>query len=207
MDKYEATDESARNGTRGTATAASLPLSRPAYRSFMRRYEGQATSRMTFMRCEIMKNLLSIPILFLLACAQAPPSTVAIRGVTVVNVMDGSLRPEHTGLVTGNRITAVGAADQIRTPDDADLVDGAGGFLIPGLWDMHVHSVANVTWDMRVGSIGNAEWHFPLFLAHGVTSVRNMNDASASRRPGRGLGTASAVDPSPGVPPLRRRIV
>ncbi len=44
---------------------------------------------------------------------------------------------------------------------------------------MHVHSVANVTWDMDVHSIGNAEWHFPLFLAHGVTAVRNMNDATA----------------------------
>jgi predicted amidohydrolase YtcJ len=92
--------------------------------------------------------------------------------------MDGSLRPDHTVLVTGDRITAVGAADQIRTPDDADIVDGAGGFLIPGLWDMHVDSVANVTRDMWVRSIGNAAWHFPLFLAYGVTGVRNMNDAT-----------------------------
>ena len=44
---------------------------------------------------------------------------------------------------------------------------------------MHVHSVANVTWDIDVRSIGNAEWHFPLFLAYGVTGVRNMNDATA----------------------------
>lgn len=126
-----------------------------------------------------MKNLLSILCLFLFACERAQPPTLAIRGVTVVDVMDGSLRLEQTVLVAGNRITAVGAADQIRTPDDADLVDGAGGFLIPGLWDMHVHSVANVTWDMGVRSISNAEWHLPLFLAYGVTGVRNMNDATA----------------------------
>jgi imidazolonepropionase-like amidohydrolase len=125
------------------------------------------------------KNYLSILLLLLFASAQAQPPAVAIRGVTVVDVIDGSLRREQTVLVSGNRITAVGAADQIRTPDAAEVVDGAGGFLIPGLWDMHVHSVANVTWDMRVGSIGNAEWHFPLFLAYGVTSVRNMNDATA----------------------------
>lgn len=48
---------------------------------------------------------------------------------------------------------------------------------MPGLWDMHVHSVANVTWDM--GSTTNVEWHFPLFLAYGITGVRNMNDATA----------------------------
>jgi amidohydrolase family protein len=120
-----------------------------------------------------------IPFLFLFACAKAQPHTVAIRDVSVVDVTDGSLRPKHTVLVTGDRIIAVGASDQILTPDEADIVDGAGGFLIPGLWDMHVHSVANVTWDMGVRSVGNAEWHFPLFLAYGVTGVRNMNDATA----------------------------
>src|SRR5918994_2650433 len=104
-----------------------------------------------------MKNLVSVLCLLLFACAHAQPATVAIRGVTIVDVMDGSLRPEHTVLMAGNRITAVGPADQVRTPDDADLVDAPGGFLIPGLWDMHVHSVANVTWDMDVRAIGNAE--------------------------------------------------
>jgi imidazolonepropionase-like amidohydrolase len=104
---------------------------------------------------------------------------VAIRGATVVDVVSGSLRPDHTVVVEGNRILAVGPTDQVQMPRGASLVDAAGGFLIPGLWDMHVHSVANVTWDMDVRSIGNAEWHFPLFIAYGVTSVRNMNDATA----------------------------
>jgi hypothetical protein len=44
---------------------------------------------------------------------------------------------------------------------------------------MHVHSVANVALDIPIGSVTNADWHFPLFLAHGVTGVRNMNDGSA----------------------------
>jgi Amidohydrolase family len=139
----------------------------------------------------VMKILLGIACLLLTACMRArAPSvaipeartgapTVAIRAVTVVDVMDGALRGKQTVLVTGNRITAVGPAEQVRIPHDANLVDATGGFLIPGLWDMHVHSVANVTWDMDVHSIGNAEWHFPLFLAYGVTSVRNMNDATA----------------------------
>jgi len=126
-----------------------------------------------------MKFLLGIVCLVLISCAQTSALTVAIRGVTVVDVMDGSLRAEHTVLVTGNRITAVGPVDEVRVPDDAEVIDAAGGYLIPGLWDMHVHSVANVAWDMVVGSVSNADWHFPLFLAHGVTGVRNMNDASA----------------------------
>jgi imidazolonepropionase-like amidohydrolase len=126
-----------------------------------------------------MKILLSVVCLLFTACAQTKPATVVIRDVTVVDVTNGSLRAKQTVLVAGNRITAVGPAHEVQAPADAELIDAAGGFLIPGLWDMHVHSVGNVAWDMRVGSMTNAEWHFSLFLAYGVTGVRNMNDGTA----------------------------
>ena len=103
-----------------------------------------------------MKIVLVVFSLLLIACARTKPPTVAIRGVTVVDVMDGSLRPQYTVLVRGNRIMAVGPADKIDIPGGADLIDERG-FLIPGLWDMHVHSVANVAWDMRVASVSNAD--------------------------------------------------
>jgi imidazolonepropionase-like amidohydrolase len=110
---------------------------------------------------------------------QSASVTVAIRGVTVVDVRDGSLDPERTVVVAGNRIAAVGAAREITVPDDAEIVEGAGRYLIPGLWDMHVHSIANVALDKSTGEIAAQDWHFPLFLAHGVTGVRNMNDGTA----------------------------
>lgn len=126
-----------------------------------------------------MKILLGAVCLLLIGYAQTQPATLAIRGVTLIDVIDGVLRAEHTVLLTGNRIVAVGAADEVTIPDGAEVVDGARGFLIPGLWDMHVHSVANVAWDRRVSSVTTSDWHFPLFLAHGVTGVRNMGDATA----------------------------
>jgi imidazolonepropionase-like amidohydrolase len=125
-----------------------------------------------------MKILLGIVGLLLTACAHVNPPTVALRNVTVVNVIDGSLRADQTVLVAGNRITAVGPADEISVSDNTDVIDAAGGFLIPGLWDMHVHSVANVALDMAVSSVAAMDWHFPLFLAWGVTGVRNMNDGT-----------------------------
>src|SRR6188472_627321 len=99
-----------------------------------------------------MKVLLGIACLLLIECTPRAPTgairdartrapAVAIRAVTVVDVMDGSLRGKQTVLVAGNRITAVGPADQVRIPRDAQLVDAAGRYVIPGLWDMHVHSV------------------------------------------------------------------
>jgi imidazolonepropionase-like amidohydrolase len=125
-----------------------------------------------------MKTLLGFAGLLLSACVQLNPSTVAFRNVTVVDVIDGALRSDQTVLVTGNRIAAVGPNDEVSVPDDADVLDSVGGFLIPGLWDMHVHSVANVAVDMRVDSVAAMDWHFPLFIAWGVTGVRNMNDGT-----------------------------
>src|SRR5918994_6006262 len=127
---------------------------------------------------EIMKYLVRIHCLLLFACADARSSSVAIRGVTVVDVRDGSLHPEHTVLVAGNRITAVGPVRNVAVPDDAEIVEAAGRYLIPGLWDMHVHSVANVAVDRSQESVAAQDWHFSLFLAYGVTGVRNMNDGT-----------------------------
>jgi imidazolonepropionase-like amidohydrolase len=146
----------------------------------------------------------------------APPApTVAIRAVTVVNVIDGSLIPEQTVLIAGNRIVAVGATDEVRIPRDAELVEAAGRYLIPGLWDMHVHSVGPVAADTAKPAIAPQDWHLPLFLAYGVTGVRNMNDATgdvtleltntikrqlaegARRGPPRFLSAGPAVDGDP----------
>ena len=137
-----------------------------------------------------MRVLLGIACLLLIECRPRAPTVairdaatrvpaLAIRGVTVVDVMDGSLRAKQTILVAGNRITAVGPADHVRIPHDAELVDAAGRYVIPGLWDMHVHSVNPVGVDTTKPLIAAQDWHLPLFLAYGVTGVRNMNDGTA----------------------------
>jgi hypothetical protein len=95
------------------------------------------------------------------AHAQAS-STVAITGVAVVDVVAGTTRPGQTVLIAGNRIAAVGPATSVRVPAGARTVNGAGRFLVPGLWDMHSHAVT-------FGPMS-----LPLYLAHGVTSLRDM---------------------------------
>jgi imidazolonepropionase-like amidohydrolase len=127
----------------------------------------------------MIRNALRILCVLPLASANAQAPTIAIRGVTVVDVRDGSLDADSTVLVAGNRIAAVGPADMVAVPADAEIVEAAGRYLIPGLWDMHVHSVANVAVDKSNRTIAAHDWHFPLFLAFGVTGVRNMNDGTA----------------------------
>lgn len=123
-----------------------------------------------------MRWLSSTLCLLLAACAQVQRADLAIRGATVVDVTDGSLASGQTVLVEGNRIVAVGPADAVRVPDEADVVEAAGGFLIPGLWDAHVHAVDPAAEGTAEPSITTQDRYFPLFLAHGVTGVRNMND-------------------------------
>ncbi|MGE0555887.1 MAG: amidohydrolase family protein [Gemmatimonadales bacterium] len=92
-------------------------------------------------------------------------TVLAIAHVTVVDVDGEGARPDHTVVVEGDRITAVGPSDRVRVPSNARLLDGRGKFLIPGLWDMHVHGF----WSPAITAT-----FAPLFVANGVTGVRDM---------------------------------
>lgn len=91
--------------------------------------------------------------------------TLAITNVAVVDVRESdarrAVRPNQTVLVSGDRITRVGPG---LATADARVVDGTGKYLIPGLWDMHVHTLSR----------SRADLFFPLFIAHGITGVRDM---------------------------------
>ena len=70
-----------------------------------------------------------------------------------------------TVITNGDRIIAVGPWRKTHIPRKAVVVDGAGKFLIPGLWDMHVHGASDA----------RAPWSHLLFLANGVVGVRDMS--------------------------------
>jgi Raf kinase inhibitor-like YbhB/YbcL family protein len=88
--------------------------------------------------------------------------TIAITGVNVVDVESGRVLRHRTVVIEANRIREMGSADSIRPPAGAMIVDGDGGFLIPGLWDMHVHLATEANVPLE------------LFPAFGVTSVRDV---------------------------------
>jgi hypothetical protein len=106
------------------------------------------------------QQLLAAPVA---GTAHLPAKTVelVLQNVTVIDVTDGRLLPEHTVVIAGNRIRAVGSAKEVHVPSDAQVVDGRGKYLIPGLWDMHTHVEQSVEM-------------YPRFIAHGVTGIREM---------------------------------
>ena len=113
--------------------------------------------------------------------APAPASTVVIRNGDVFDSERGVLRPRTTVVVTGDRITAVGPADSIRTPAGATVIDATGRTVLPGMWDMHTH----------LHFTGETE--APLMqLAAGITTIRDVAadlDAAVSQRERADKGT------------------
>jgi imidazolonepropionase-like amidohydrolase len=92
-----------------------------------------------------------------------PVVPIAITHVTVIDGSSPRPRPDQTVIVEGRRIAAVEPASSARVPLAARVLDGRGRFLIPGLWDMHVHT------DVPAGRDVLAH-----YVANGVTGVRDM---------------------------------
>ena len=92
--------------------------------------------------------------------SQPPPKILALTHVTVIDATGAPALSDRTVVVTGNRITALGESSKFSPPKDAQVIESSGKFLIPGLWDMHVH-----WYEMD---------YYSLFLANGVTGIRMM---------------------------------
>ncbi|MGH9845849.1 MAG: amidohydrolase family protein [Blastocatellia bacterium] len=90
--------------------------------------------------------------------SQAPP--LVFTHVTVIDATGAPARPDMTVVIANDRITELGKAGKVRIPKEAQVVDAKGKFLIPGLWDMHVHT-------------SNDDF-LAMYVANGVTGVRDM---------------------------------
>ena len=88
----------------------------------------------------------------------------ALVGATVVDGTGRAAVPDATVLVGHGRIEAVGPRVEISIPPGAASIDVRGKTILPGLWDMHTH-VTQIEWG-------------PVYLAAGVTTVRDMGNES-----------------------------
>lgn len=130
--------------------------------------------------------------------------TLAIARVNVVDVVAGRIVPNSTVTVSGKTVASV--SQDAAPPVGAQVVDGQGTFLIPGLWDMHAHMEAS------------GESWLQLYVANGVTGVRDMGsdldlilrmrEATSSGRVlgPRILAAGPILDDAPGDWPFRMRV-
>jgi cytosine/adenosine deaminase-related metal-dependent hydrolase len=93
---------------------------------------------------------------------------VVFTHVAVIDAAGALIKQDMTVVIVGNYIAEVGKGAEVKVPKSAQVFDSRGKFLMPGLWDMHVHIFNQFS--RRPPNI----WYFPLFVANGVTSVREM---------------------------------
>jgi imidazolonepropionase-like amidohydrolase len=97
------------------------------------------------------------------ACASGRRSSaMVIDAVSVIDVEARTELPDQMVLIDSGRIVSVRPASQVDPPPGATVIDGTGKYLIPGLWDMHVH----------LSQVGKGS--LPVLLANGITGVRDM---------------------------------
>ncbi|HJU74255.1 MAG TPA: amidohydrolase family protein [Gemmatimonadaceae bacterium] len=110
---------------------------------------------------------------------------VAITHATVLDLETGSRAQDQTIVIRNRRIAAVGPSASVATPAGARTLNASGKFVIPGLWDMHVHN-----------DVPGGRALLPLYVAYGVTGVRDMNGALGTLRRWQGeIAAGTLVGP------------
>ena len=138
----------------------------------------------------------SLLLSFALQAQSAPANPandlVVITNVTIINPATSSVQPHKTVVISGGRIASVvsGSAFPRRAEQVVRVIDGTGQFLLPGLWDMHVHSAFGDWFP------GGREVILPLFIANGVTGVRDMGgDINVLFRWRKEIADGTAIGP------------
>ena len=112
----------------------------------------------------ILPLLSAISLLF--AC-QTPgilyEEAICIEHISTIDPTDG-LKEDQTVILKEGKILKIAPADEITLSPNNTIVDGTGRYMVPGLWDAHVHFAYMEELAPRM---------LDLFLVHGVTSVRD----------------------------------
>src|SRR5438309_2396985 len=104
-------------------------------------------------------NVFLVCLVLLATSLAGSAQTLVIRNVTVIDMTGRAPRRGVTVVIDGDTIRAIGGSS--KAGHESQIVDGTGKFLIPGLWDMHVH-------------VMDSDRMLPLFVANGVLGVRDM---------------------------------
>jgi imidazolonepropionase-like amidohydrolase len=114
-----------------------------------------------------------------------------------VRIVDGTGQPakdDQTIVMRGERIAAVGPAEEIAVPDGAHEIDLAGHTVIPGIIGLHDH----MYYSSVAGSMKQMPYSYPrLFLANGVTTIRTTGSVDTYHE----LNLKRAIDAGEAIGP------
>ena len=91
----------------------------------------------------------------------------------MIDVVAGTVLADQTVVLANGRITTVGLSSSVEAPHEAVIIAAAGEYLIPGLWDMHVHLRSDAAQPgTRLAAENEAMLDF--FLPNGVVGICEM---------------------------------
>ena len=142
--------------------------------------------------CQCFKGLFTvIGLLILVLLVSKPQSTIATHGqepettafinVKVIPMDTERVLEDQTVIIEGDRIAAIGPADKVTVPTGAEIIDGNGAYLMPGLVDMHTHI--------------DGDREFGLYLANGVTTLRAVNADSKALHVSKKVQSGELIGP------------
>ncbi len=114
--------------------------------------------------------IIALPIV---GCKVNTIENTAILNVNIVDVVDGSILPSDAVLIQDGIIIKIDESERIRetaaSSKSYQVIDGDGGYLIPGLFDLHIHNR------------GATDQVLQVYLLNGITTVRNMNGSDGGK--------------------------
>lgn len=99
------------------------------------------------------------------ATAQVRPSYLVIKNINIIDVIKGEVFPNQDVVIKDKVIYSIEPSNSKASSPDSKYIDGTGKYLLPGLWDMHVH----LCWEKN-----NDTLLFPILLQNGITGIRDM---------------------------------
>jgi hypothetical protein len=128
--------------------------------------------------------LIGLPtiLIYFIVFASTANCDLLIRDATVIDVVKGTRLHKYSILIHGDKIAAAGPG--LAAPKQTIVIEATGKYVIPGMWDMHVQL--------------RGHEQLPLYLAHGVTGVRDMGSELARVKAWRAQ-TEKAEFPGPHI--------
>lgn len=103
------------------------------------------------------------------------PAAILLRNVAVLDIESGERREGLDVIVRGGRIEAIVAMGEVELPEQAEVIDGSGATLLPGLIDMHAHPGTSPA-PLAVAARPDPEANLRAYLYCGVTTVVDLGD-------------------------------
>ncbi len=144
-----------------SSTTASTTTSRPIATTTAAQVSNAPTSTTT-----------SVP--FEVTLPEAVAAHFAIMGVTIITATGADPIADGVVVVRDGLIAAVGTASEISIPEDAAVIDAAGGYVMPGLIDTHTHLLNEIRLDGGTLDGLRAGLHLEGPLAKGLTTFRDV---------------------------------